>query len=379
MRHKTATDNRKQRSPVLKTASKSHGKRLLPILETSMNSATLRELPTTGSIRQPIPTGFDGGNGNTKLVLGDVEIRCPAYVLPIYSDLYDVPAPINGGLVEYVSGSRADLIGTRFLVGFPAYQQSPTGVLRVVDDKRGKILYGLQTLLGAIATQPHQDFWQLALVASIQDAKIFGDDLRESLKGGHTVRFNGSKQLSTVDINVLSVKEEGAGAIVQSRADINLMGQTLLYDFGAGTCILTLFGAKATIIDRTYSQGGVENLISAIARNLITRKVQASEGDRQLIRAGIEDQSFNYGHTGWNFREIYNAEIKPWVQSTLAPALKAAEPWTANTSARLAIGGGSQLPAINPLLTKRGILPVVDGGWSNARGLKTLAQHLGSR
>jgi hypothetical protein len=385
MRHKTATDIYYQQSPHnrepiagLKNGSKLSASKLLPTFGVnSMTSTLIQSLPNTGSIRQSLPTGFDGGNGNTKLVIGDTEIRCPAYVLPIYNELYDVPSPINGGLVEYVSGSRSDLIGTRWLSGFPAYQQSPNGCLRIVDDKRGKILYGLQTLLGAIATLPHQDFWQLSLVASIQDAQTLGADLKESLKGGHTVKFNGSRQLSTVDVSVLAVKEEGVGAIIQSRTDIDPNGQTLLYDFGSGTCIMSLFGAKGRLIDRTYSQGGVENLINGIARNREMRKAQAGEGDRQLIRAGIEDNTFNYGRTGWNFRAIYDAELKPWVQSTLAPALKAAEPWTPSSSAILAIGGGSQLPTISQLLGKRGITPVAAGGWANARGLKTIAQLMG--
>jgi hypothetical protein len=102
-------------------------------------------------------------------------------------------------------------------------------------------------------------------------------------------------------------------------------------------------------------------------------KAQAGEGDRQIIRAAIEDNSFNYGKTGWNFRSIYDMELKPWVQSTLAPALKAADPWTPSSSAILAIGGGSQLSTISQLLTHRGITPVAAGGWANARGLKTIA------
>jgi hypothetical protein len=157
-----------------------------------MTTTATQPLPSAANIRQSLPAGFDGGNGNTKLVLGDTEIRCPAYVLPIHSELYDVPLPVAGGLVEYVSGDRSDLMGQRWLSGFPAYQQSPNGCLRIVDDKRGKITYGLQTLLGSIATQPHQDFWHLSLVASIQDAQVFGADLKNVLKGGHTVKFNGA-------------------------------------------------------------------------------------------------------------------------------------------------------------------------------------------
>jgi Actin like proteins N terminal domain len=336
-------------------------------------TVAIQPLPVATKISQQLPAGFDGGNGNTKLVLGEHEVRCPAYFLPVHSELYDVPLSLNGGLVEYLKGDRPDLEGQRWLSGFPAYQQSPNGCLRIVDDKRGKLLYGLQTLLGAIASLPHRDFWNLALVASIQDAQAFGSELRDVLKGGHTVKFNGSRQLSTVDVSVQSVTEEGVGAIIHCRADIDPNGQTLLYDFGSGTCIISVFGAKGRLIDRKVTPGGVEHLIDGIARNLDMRKQQAGEGDRQIIRAGIEDGSFNYGKSGWNFRAIYEAELKPWVQSTLAPALKAADPWTPTSSAILAIGGGSQLPTISQLLTHKGITPVASGGWANARGLQTLS------
>lgn len=344
-----------------------------------MTASPVQIAPVAAKISQPLPTGYDNGNGYSKLAIGEHEIRCPAYILPIHGELYDIPAPVDGGFVEYVKGDRTDLEGQRWLSGFPAYQNSPLGCLRVVDDKRGKILYGLQTLLGAISTLPHQDFWHLSLVASIQDAQVFGADLKDALKGGHTVKFNSSRQLSTVDISVQAVVEEGVGAIVTSRNDIDTNGQTLLYDFGSGTCIISVFGAKGKLLDRKVSSGGVENLIDGIARNLEMRKAQSGEGDRQIIRAAIEDNSFNYGRTGWNFRPIYDAELKPWVQSTLAPALKAADPWTPSSSAILAIGGGSQLPTINQLLANRGITPVAAGSWANARGLKTIAQLKGGR
>lgn len=69
--------------------------------------------------------GFDCGNGIGKLALSGSEARIPSYV-PIQPDrLYDAPAPINGGLVRYLEGDRADLVGTQWLAGQPAYQRDP--------------------------------------------------------------------------------------------------------------------------------------------------------------------------------------------------------------------------------------------------------------
>ncbi|MBD1995078.1 hypothetical protein H6G00_00345 [Leptolyngbya sp. FACHB-541] len=332
-----------------------------------------QKLAANGSKCQLLPAGFDGGNGSAKLALGDAEIRIPSYFLPIHGDLYDVPASIEGSLVEYVVGDRPDLVGQRWLAGLPAYQQNPSGCFRTVDDPKGKLKFGLQMLLGAIGTLTHQNFWTLDLVASIQDAQAFGDELKQLLHGGHTVKLNGSRLHSTVQINVLNVVEEGVGAIVSSRQTIDPNAQTLLYDFGSGTCIISVFGAKGKLTERTVSPGGVEQLINSIAKNIETRRHLAAEGDRQIIRTAVENQTFLYGETGWNFRHIYDAELKPWVQSVLSPALKAAAPWTPTSKSIIAVGGGSQLPAIAELLAMKGIKPAGDC-WANARGLRKIAQ-----
>lgn len=333
----------------------------------------LQKLPALATNSQQLPAGFDGGNGSTKLIVDRSEIRIPSYVLPLHTDIYDAPASQAGGLVEYVEGVRTDLIGQRWLAGLPAYQQSPTGHLRVVDDKRGKLTFGLHLLLGCLATLPHQDEWQLSLIASIQDAQAFGSELSLLLSGEHRVRFN-NRASCVVRIAVDSVVEEGIGAIVTARPEIDPNGQTMLYDFCNGTCIISVFGAKGKLIHRKVTPGGVENLIDAIARNIETRRHLSAEGDRQIIRAGIEDKSFNYGTSGWNFRSIYNAELKPWTQSTLATALKAGSAWTPTSSAILAVGGGSELPTISQLLMTRGITPITEGCWANARGLGAIAQ-----
>jgi hypothetical protein len=115
-------------------------------------------------------------------------------------------------------------------------------------------------------------------------------------------------------------------------------------------------------------------LIEAIAKNIDTRRHLIKEGDRHLIKTGIENGTFEYGTTGWNFRQIYSAELKPWVSQNLAMAFKSIDPWREQSDAIVAIGGGSQLPAISQLLTARNIITSADGTWLNARGLARLSQ-----
>ena len=336
--------------------------------------SSLPQLASLATNHHFLPAGVDCGNGNLKLIVDHAEVRTPAYFLPIHGETYDIPAPIDGGFVQYLEGSRSDLISQTWITGKPAYTQDPLACLRIVDDERGKIRYGLQMLLGGMATLSHRPAWRLLLVASIQDAKVFGAELRQALTGIHTVKFNG-KHHSTIEINVSAVMEEGAGAILSNRAQIDTEGQNILIDFGSGTTILSLFGAKGKLIDRRVHPAGVERLIDAIAIHEETRRRLAQAGDRAVIRCGIEDHSFDYGRLDWNFRDLYNQELKPWVQSVLAPALKIASPWVPTASTKLAIGGGSQLPGIAQLLARQAFVVVPEGAWSNARGLARIAQR----
>lgn len=339
--------------------------------------STLPRLASLASDSQFLPVGVDCGNGNLKLIVDHVEVRTPSYFLPIHADPYDIPAAIEGGFVQYLEGTRTDLVNRIWITGRPAYVQDPLACLRIVDDERGKIRYGLQMILGGIATLSHRPTWHLLVVASIQDAKVFGAELRQALNGTHTVKFNG-KHHSTIEMQVVSVLEEGAGAIISNRSQIDADHQNILIDFGAGTTILSLFGVKGRLIDRRIYPAGVERLIDAVATNQATRKQLAQEGDRAVIRSGIEDGSFEYGRTGWTFRSIYEQELKPWVQAVLAPALKIAAPWAPTASTKLAIGGGSQLPGIAQLLARQGFVIAQDGAWSNVRGLSRIAQMRGT-
>lgn len=331
--------------------------------------------PDTGGNFQVLPCGFDCGNGSVKLALESAEIRIPSYVRPVFGDIDSSSEYYRDGLVEYLEGDRTDLIGSKFFTGEHAYLTAPGMQANVVDEKQGKLTYGLQLLLGAIAEQPHRPYWQLALAGSIQDAETLRTELAGKLKGTHTVRFNG-KHTSVVGVQVLGVTEEGIGAVSQGHnfGLIPANSQAIVLDIGHGTIIASLFAPKGKLVARDVQWNGTEKLIDAIARNLATRKQLLSEGDRTVIRRGIESNTMNYGATGWNFGEIYRSELLNWAKAVIAPALKAVEPWRATSQSAIAIGGGVNLPGIGQLLAAKGIQACPDPVWANARGLLRLAQ-----
>lgn len=331
--------------------------------------------PTTGTNSLRLPAGYDGGYGFSKLCLEGNEIKIPSYLALLHdSNIYEPER--DGACIEYLDGERTDMIGLRWLAGKPAYQEFPGTFLQVVDDKKGKIRYGLHLLLGAIACLPIRASWDLFLIASVQDAQVLGAELSKALSGNHSIRING-KHVSHISISVSAIVEEGLGAIAESTA-LNLCeggSQVILIDGGHGTFISSVF-AKGKLIQgsRKVLIGGVDALISSVSRNLETRRQLAAEGDKVLIREGIERGDFLYGKSGWCFQDIYNAELKPWVESVLAPALKSVDFWRANSETVLVSGGVARLPVIAGLLAKKGFITIPDSQWANARGLYKLAQ-----
>jgi hypothetical protein len=288
-------------------------------------------VPTSTDTGQFLPTGFDPGNGSAKLIVNGTEIRIPSLIAPLHSDIYEVPLVRTGSLITYRSGTRTDLIGQRWFAGSSAYTYSPNGHQKVVDDRKGKIKFGLQLLLGAIGASPQRSSWKLGLMLSIQDAQAFGKELTEAVVGYHDIGINDNLASTRVEIDVLGVREEGQGAIVHAAttAVIDIKTQNILIDVGHGTIITSVFGIGGKLITRTVTSGGVSALIEAIAKNIDTRRQLAKEGDRQIIRQGIEskDAPFKYGTTGWNFRSVYATELKPWVSQNLATALKSVDDW----------------------------------------------------
>lgn len=326
---------------------------------------------------QLLPAGFDLGNSATKAVFGLHQILIPSYIDPIKTRLHDVPV---AGFVEYVTGDRIALSGQQWLAGSSAYQHNPHGFLKVANEARGKVAYSLQLLLGALAYLPYRPQWELNLVCSVHHADALGDDITKSLQGSHVVRLNGNLNQTRVLINVLRVLDEGAGAVAHAGLT---SGQSLVYDFGGGTIITSLFGEKGKLIERQVSPGGALTLIDAIARNPQFIKTEAAEGDRELIRRGIEDSSMHYGKGpgAWSFETIYREELKGWISTVLKSALAIGAPWAKSSDRIVAIGGGAQLPLVRDVLMAQNIQPLDESAWVNVRGLNKLAMLLlgGSR
>lgn len=342
------------------------------LLESETRTELAATLPTAAKSAKfdiTTPMGLDIGNGSLKLVSSQGETRLDSYV---YYLTERASMAVNSGYVEYHSGDRGDLTGKQWIGGLNAYFNGLRAIYRVTDTNEGKADLGLQLLLSGLSMLPYRAHWQLFLVCSIHDGKALGSGLKKALEGNHSVLMQGKR--STVQISVAAVLEEGTGAVIHYQKNCDTTN-ALLYDLGNGTLIVSGFsGLRMT--DRRYSQnGGVESLIEAVATNEQVRCKLLKEGDRHLIRAGIENRKFNYGtqYPDWDFKEAYKAELPIWVERVLKPMVRPTEERAASATALIAIGGGACLPGIEALLAKRNIQVLPDPLWANARGLYTYA------
>jgi hypothetical protein len=132
-----------------------------------------------------IPTGVDCGAGLLKVCIdsngSQMRLRQPSKVLELKTALIDDLTSKEGGHFFYHSGDRTDLIDREFLTGELAAWKDPTTHIKLSDDPGLKAEYALHTLLGALATLPHRQEWNLFLVISTHSRNLFNIKLKGSI------------------------------------------------------------------------------------------------------------------------------------------------------------------------------------------------------
>jgi hypothetical protein len=93
-----------------------------------------------------------------------------------------------------------------------AYMQTPTGTPSSrISPNTNRVCIAQH--LGALGTLPYRQVWNLYLVASIHNSKLFAKQLTSALEGTHIVCFNGkTSSHSTIKLHVGLVAPEGAGS-----------------------------------------------------------------------------------------------------------------------------------------------------------------------
>lgn len=331
----------------------------------------------------PIPVGVDNGHGLLKMVLyssaSQIKIRCPSKFKENREELVEIPQSKEGSIFYYKEGDSSDLIGKEFKTGNLAYEADPGGHIKLSDNSQYKIDFCLHSILGALGTLPYRQLWNLHLVISIHNWKLFRRHLIKVIEGKHIVNFNGKNSPdSFVFIKVSLVVPEGTGSYAYCRSEglIDPAHATNAIDFGTGTVIpAALAAGGAETWREPLNIGGCVDLLEALASD---REIQIYEGGRtgdiEIIRRGIEEGSFGYGSSGINFRAAYEREFPLWFSDRFGLALKALRPWRNAARNFVVWGGGAQLPGMANAVQKYGYTAVKDGTWANAIGLERIAE-----
>lgn len=332
-------------------------------------------------ITQDIHLGIDSGNGRLK-ALSDTgcTVRIPSL-------LYFPQTPISPGQLDkessyvvYEHGPRSDLWNKSWFVGREAYVTSPDSHISTSDDREAKVKFCLELLLGAVAQVVTEKKVNLAIALSIHDKEAFKDSIRIKLEGTHRVKLNGKS--CEVAVSVVSLVDEGVGAYYELLATKQARKNetALLLDIGHGTIITSVFGSGEMKFRQTYPLG-VSKLYSAIANNVQIRKaLKGTPGNLQLIKQGIERGDFVYGNNqrlSFEFKNVYEAKLKPWVLNSLVKVLSSLTQWQNEASHLFCIGGGVNLPGIKSFLEKQHFVCLNDAELLNTRGLLKIAQKKG--
>lgn len=336
-----------------------------------------------------IPTGVDCGAGLIKVCVdsnnSQMRLRQPSKVLELKSPLIDDLTSKEGGHFFYHSGDRTDLIDREFLTGELAAWKAPTTHIKLSDDPALKAEYCLHSILGALATLPHQQEWNLFVVISTHSRDLFNAKLKELTNGVHIVSFNGkNKPQIRVNITIGTVAPEGAGSYTYAKR-LNIIdpsAHVIAFDFGTSTVIPQVFSPGGKLIyHQPLETGGCIDLLEAIAHSpeLIQFLGTGKAGSIELVRKGIESGEFEYGSRGFNLRPIYARLVKTWLADRLRLALKATEEWRDAAQSLVAWGGGTQMSGVSKMLETQRVTTVPDGCWANALGLQTIASALLAR
>lgn len=332
-------------------------------------------------INQDIHLGIDSGNGRLK-ALSDMQdtVRIPSLLYFPVTQISPGKLDNESAFVVYEGGPRSDLWNRSWFVGREAYVNSPDSHISTSDDKEAKSTYCLELLLGAAAQVVTEKKATLTIALSIHDRDTFKESVTSKLVGTHKVKLNNKS--CEITIVVKSLVDEGVGAYFELLATkrVNKSETVLLLDVGHGTIITSVFGSGEMKARKAYSLG-VSNLYSAIAVNLDMRKsLKGVPGNLQLIKQGIERGDFVYGNNqklSFGFKNVYQAELKPWVSSSLVKVLSSLSHWKNEASHLFCIGGGVQLPGIKGFLQKQHFDCLDDSEFLNARGLLKIARLKG--
>ncbi|MBD2342203.1 hypothetical protein H6G64_35380 [Calothrix sp. FACHB-156] len=280
------------------------------------------------------------------------------------------------GHVLYVDGIRSELIGTCWLVGNQAVRSGSSDLMRLVEDYTGKSALWLQYFLGTLAHLPQiNSEMNIDITVTCNDVKRHETTIRIN-EGVHKVELAGVP--CTINLSISAVLPEGIAALKSQQLD----GAVTVCDIGGGNTSITRFFNSEAVGEVIVRDFGAEYLIEKISCNsdlkALIKQAPSKDVINRSIEAGLKFKKAEsgdkipflaYGDSDLNFYQIYDHELKDFINCRLREVIKQLEQYQLAGDKILIIGGGSKLPLLSAALKKKGFLISDNGAYDNLMGL----------
>ena len=278
-----------------------------------------------------------------------VKLSDQGRVWSVESIYADVPASTPKA-VEYVKGSREELVGKAWIVG-PTARNYRRGIRTWTSEKHEsalRLVLGSLELPRRAKTAVDRRSFLFELVMSLPNPDVEGIQLQKALVGEHHIRDGG--ETVKVIIESVKVEPEGIGAYRYGYRQGLTKPHSItgIIDLGGGTAIATLFDATGSQIEGArvvLRRGGIYGLASDIAADPRLASQVKGTPKVELIMDGIADGSYAYGVQGVSFASFFDEYCELWLKGILSEALNHWDPWLEGIGVILVAGGAAPLAA----------------------------------
>jgi hypothetical protein len=256
-------------------------------------------------------------------------------------------------LIEVVSGHES-LVNSRWVIGSSAYDL-PSSANTFVKEKSLLVpQFTLAAIESTSGARPEVDIELSRLTISHPQPDLVAESICNVFKEDFSYyRTQGkARVLINLSIDEVSVVPEGLGSLRHALANQTVQwgsGLLAVIDLGGGTAIGSLWreGEQEVIHARAVlEKAGIIGLVTMIAADSRMRsRTRGSYPKPHLLMAGICNETYDYGSTGANYRDLFDEYRPGWWNSLLERFQLVWGHWLEEIDHILVTGGGANLVA----------------------------------
>ncbi|MBD2153103.1 ParM/StbA family protein [Leptolyngbya sp. FACHB-16] len=283
------------------------------------------------------------GTGDTAKLIDSVSAQ-----LPPAQQINLNPSSV---LIEVLNG-HPSLVDRRWVIGSSAYDLISSSA---TFTKEKSLLVPQLTLAGIeppTTTRPEIDLELSRLYISHPQPDLVTEHITSVFQEDHRFYRTQGKTRTLINLSVeeVCVVPEGLGSLRYALAHQTVQwgsGLLAVIDLGGGTAIGSLWreGEQEVIHARAVlEKGGIVGLVTMIAADSRMRsRNRGSYPKPHLLMAGIRNETYEYGSTGANYRDLFEEYRPGWWNSLLERFQLAWGHWLEEIDHIIVTGGGAML------------------------------------